>query len=97
MGGQTQREKNKALVLEAFDTFFDKRGYARAETYWSPKSVRHSAHIERGRERLFKLIKARRRPCSTNPDRSLPTAISSWYMGASAASAQRQILTTKVL
>jgi predicted SnoaL-like aldol condensation-catalyzing enzyme len=33
---QTQQETNKALVLEAFDTLFNKRDYAAAERYWSP-------------------------------------------------------------
>ena len=27
---------NKALVLEAFDTLFNKRDYAAAERFWSP-------------------------------------------------------------
>jgi hypothetical protein len=31
---QSHIEKNKALVLEAFDTLFNKRDYARAERYW---------------------------------------------------------------
>jgi hypothetical protein len=30
-------EKNKALVLEAFDTLFNQRDYVAAERYWSPK------------------------------------------------------------
>src|SRR6266511_2793477 len=54
---QSQTEKNKALVLEAFDTLFNQRNYARAERYWSPNYIQHSAHIEPGREGLFKLIR----------------------------------------
>jgi hypothetical protein len=27
---------NKALVIEAFDTLFNKRDYAGAERFWSP-------------------------------------------------------------
>jgi predicted SnoaL-like aldol condensation-catalyzing enzyme len=50
--------KNKALVLEAFDTLFNKRDYGSAERYWSPDYIQHSAHIEPGREGLFKLIKS---------------------------------------
>jgi predicted SnoaL-like aldol condensation-catalyzing enzyme len=50
--------KNKALVLEAFDTLFNKRDYAAAERFWSPDYTQHSAHIEPGREGLFKLIKS---------------------------------------
>jgi len=53
----TKQEKNKALVLEAFDTLFNKRDYAAAEKYWSPNYIQHSAHIEPGRDGLFKLIR----------------------------------------
>jgi predicted SnoaL-like aldol condensation-catalyzing enzyme len=55
---QTIQEKNKALVLEAFDTLFNKRDYKAAEQYWSPDYSQHSAHIEPGREGLFNLIKS---------------------------------------
>lgn len=54
---ETLQERNKALVLEAFDTLFNKRDYAAAERYWSPGYIQHSAHIEPGREGLFNLIK----------------------------------------
>jgi predicted SnoaL-like aldol condensation-catalyzing enzyme len=54
---RTKEEKNKALVLEAFDTLFNKRDYAAAERYWSPHYIQHSAHIGPGREGLFNLIK----------------------------------------
>jgi predicted SnoaL-like aldol condensation-catalyzing enzyme len=55
---QTIQEKNKALVLEAFDTLFNKRDYAAAERYWSPNYIQHSDHIAPGREGLFDLIKS---------------------------------------
>jgi predicted SnoaL-like aldol condensation-catalyzing enzyme len=55
---QSRESKNKALVLEAFDTLFNKRDYAAAERFWSPNYIQHSAHIEPGREGLFNLIKA---------------------------------------
>jgi predicted SnoaL-like aldol condensation-catalyzing enzyme len=54
---KTTPEQNKAIVLEAFDTLFNKRDYAAAERYWSPDYIQHSAHIEPGREGLFNLIK----------------------------------------
>jgi predicted SnoaL-like aldol condensation-catalyzing enzyme len=54
----TQEEKNKALVLEAFDILFNKRDYAAAERYWSSNYIQHSAHIAPGREGLFDLIKS---------------------------------------
>ena len=49
---------NKALVLQAFDTLFNKRDYAAAERFWSRDYIQHSAHIEPGREGLFDLIKS---------------------------------------
>jgi predicted SnoaL-like aldol condensation-catalyzing enzyme len=54
---ETIEEKNKALVLKAFDTLFNKRDYAAAEKYWSPNYIQHSAHIEPGRDGLFNLIR----------------------------------------
>ena len=51
-------EKNKKLVLEAFDTLFNKRDYAAAETYWSANYIQHSAHIPPGRDGLFNLIRS---------------------------------------
>lgn len=51
-------EKNKALVLEAFDTLFNLRDYVAAERYWSTEYIQHSAHIAPGREGLFNLIKS---------------------------------------
>jgi predicted SnoaL-like aldol condensation-catalyzing enzyme len=51
-------EKNKALVLEAFDTLFNQRDYIAAERYWSPKYIQHSAHIAPDREGLFNLVKS---------------------------------------
>ena len=55
---QTIQEKNKALVVEAFETLFNKRDYEAAERFWSPNYIQHSAHIEPGREGLFNLIKS---------------------------------------
>src|SRR5215831_5063322 len=51
-------EKNKELVLEAFDTLFNQHDYIAAEHYWSPKYIQHSAHIPPGREGLFNLVKS---------------------------------------
>ena len=49
---KTTAEQNKRLVLEAFDTLFNKRNYTAAEKFWSPHYIQHSAHIEPGREGL---------------------------------------------
>ena len=54
---QSTEAQNKAIVLEAFDTLFNKRDYRAAERFWSPNYVQHSAHIEPGRDGLFNLIK----------------------------------------
>src|SRR5947208_13995714 len=54
---QSVQARNKAVVLEAFDTLFNRREYAKAERYWSPDYIQHSAHIAPGREGLFNLIK----------------------------------------
>lgn len=53
----TLQERNRALVLEAFETLFNKRDYKAAERYWSPNYIQHSAHIEPGREGLFNLVR----------------------------------------
>jgi predicted SnoaL-like aldol condensation-catalyzing enzyme len=54
----TSEAQNKAFVLEAFDTLFNKRDYGAAERFWSPAYIQHSAHIAPGREGLFELVKA---------------------------------------
>lgn len=55
---EVTEDKNKAIVLEAFDTLFNKRDYEKAEKYWSADYIQHSAHIEPGREGLFSLIRS---------------------------------------
>jgi predicted SnoaL-like aldol condensation-catalyzing enzyme len=54
---QTVQERNKALVLEAFDALFNRRDYAAAERFWAPGYIQHSAHIAPGREGLFTLVR----------------------------------------
>ena len=55
---ESKEARNKALVLKAFDTLFNKRDYAAAEPLWSPHYIQHSAHIAPGRQGLFNLIKS---------------------------------------
>ena len=55
---KTTEEANKSLVLEAFDTLFNKRDYRAAERYWSPNYIQHSAHIAPGRDGLFNLVRS---------------------------------------
>jgi predicted SnoaL-like aldol condensation-catalyzing enzyme len=49
--------RNVQTVLSAFDTLFNKRDYASAERFWSPRYIQHSAHIPPGRDGLFDLVK----------------------------------------
>ena len=53
----TLSNKNRSLVLEAFDTLFNQRNYEKAAAYWSPGYIQHSAYIAPGREGLFELAK----------------------------------------
>jgi predicted SnoaL-like aldol condensation-catalyzing enzyme len=55
---KTIEEANKALVLEAFETLFNRRDYRASERFWSPNYIQHSAHIPPGRDGLFNLIKS---------------------------------------
>ena len=55
---KTTAVQNKALVLEAFDTLFNKRDYKAAERYWSSNYIQHSAHIAPGRDGLFNLVRS---------------------------------------
>ena len=55
---ESMEQRNKARVLEAFNTLFNKRDYEAASKYWSPNYIQHSAHIEPGRDGLFNLVKA---------------------------------------
>jgi predicted SnoaL-like aldol condensation-catalyzing enzyme len=49
---------NKKIVLDAFDTLFNKRDYSAAERFWSVDYVQHSAHIAPGRDGVFSLTKS---------------------------------------
>ena len=53
-----KESQNKALVLKAFETLFNKRDYAAAELFWSAEYIQHSAHIEPGRDGLFNLVRS---------------------------------------
>jgi predicted SnoaL-like aldol condensation-catalyzing enzyme len=51
-------DRQVRIVLNAFDALFNKRDYASAERFWSPRYIQHSAHIPPGREGLFDLVKS---------------------------------------
>ena len=70
------QQKNKDVVLKAFDTLFNKRDYATAEIFRSEKYIQHSAHIEPGRDGLFNLVKSIPATLKYEPGSSLPRATS---------------------
>jgi predicted SnoaL-like aldol condensation-catalyzing enzyme len=78
---------NKALVLEAFDTLFNKRDYAAAERFWSDRYIQHSAHIAPGRDGLFNLIRALPDGFTYENHLILRKVITSSRMGASPVTA----------
>ena len=55
---ESTSQRNKALVLEAFETLFNKKDFVAAEKFWSPKYIQHSAHVASGRDGLFGLVKS---------------------------------------
>ena len=75
---QLQEQQNKQLVLQAFDTLFNKRDYTAAEAFWSPSYIQHSAHIAPGREGLFHLV--RNTPPTLRYEHGLILAEGGWVM-----------------
>ena len=57
MGVKSSAE-TKAFVLQAFDTLFNRRDYAKAAEFWSEGYLQHSAHIAPGRDGLFNLVRS---------------------------------------
>ena len=85
---QTIEEKNKAFVLEAFDTLFNKRDYKAAERFWSPNYIQHSAHVPPGRDGLFTLVKGA--PAGSRYDNGLVLANGDYVMLHGRFSGRRQ-------
>jgi predicted SnoaL-like aldol condensation-catalyzing enzyme len=54
--GHFTPDQNKAIVLEAFDTLFNRKDVAAAEAFWSPDYIQHSALVPAGRAGLFSTI-----------------------------------------
>ena len=55
---QSTEEKNQKFVLDALETLFNKRDYAKALDMWTSHYIQHGAHIPPGREGLFGLVEA---------------------------------------
>lgn len=54
---QFSPSENKAIVIEAFETLFNRRDTEKAKRFWSPDYVQHSALVPDGRDGLFSTIK----------------------------------------
>ena len=54
---QALEERNKTLVLTAFEALFNQRDYEKAASLWSPDYIQHSAHIPPGRDGLFEVVR----------------------------------------
>ena len=48
--------QNKAIVIEAFETLFNRRDLEAAKLFWSPDYIQHSALVPAGRDGLFGVI-----------------------------------------
>jgi predicted SnoaL-like aldol condensation-catalyzing enzyme len=53
---QFSPSQNKAIVIEAFDTLFNRHDTQKAERFWSPDYIQHSALVPAGRDGLFSTI-----------------------------------------
>ena len=49
--------QNKEIVIEAFETLFNRRDTEQAKRFWSPDYIQHSAVVPAGRDGLFSTIK----------------------------------------
>ena len=55
----TQQEKNKQLVLDAFEAAFNKKEPGAFERYWSTDYIQHSAKIGPGRDGIINVVASR--------------------------------------
>ena len=46
---ESQEQKNKFIVLEAFETLFNQRDYGKAANFWSLKYIHQCSHSARSR------------------------------------------------
>jgi hypothetical protein len=72
---KTVEEKNKATVLEAFDTLFNKRDYAAAEKLWSPHYIQQAPTLLPVVKACSISSRASRRGSAGSPVSSWPKAI----------------------
>jgi predicted SnoaL-like aldol condensation-catalyzing enzyme len=53
---QFSPSQNRAIVIEAFDTLFNRRDTQKAKRFWSPDYIQHSALVPAGRDGPFSTI-----------------------------------------
>jgi predicted SnoaL-like aldol condensation-catalyzing enzyme len=51
-------EQNKKIVLEAFESLFNRKDLESAKRFWSTDYIQHNPLIPDGREGLFKFVSA---------------------------------------
>ena len=56
---ESTAQRNKAFVLEAFETLLNRKDFVAAEKFWSPNYIQHSAHIPPGRDGALRSGKER--------------------------------------
>src|SRR6266700_5798192 len=83
-------DRRVETVLNAFDTLFNKRDYASAERFWSPRYIQHSAHIPPAATDSLAWSGPCPRRCATRTTLRRQLVISSFSMGGSAVTACRR-------
>jgi len=86
----SSEDRNVQIVLKAFDTLFNKRDYAAAERFWSPRYIQHSAHIPPGREGSSTWSSPCPRRCATRTTSQRRPVTSSFSTGGSAVTVCRR-------
>ena len=95
--GKTTPEQNKAIVLKAFDTLFNRHNYEEAADFWSTNYLQHSAHIPPGRDGLFGLVRSLPGPCATRTAPLWPKATTSSSRAASAIGTPTALITVDIV
>lgn len=82
-------EQNKAIVLEAFDTLFNRRDFEGARRFWAKDYIQHNPLIPDGREALFDYVGSL--PGSTRFEYQLSVAEGDLVMTSDAMRASKKI------
>jgi predicted SnoaL-like aldol condensation-catalyzing enzyme len=71
-------EQNKKIVLEAFDTLFNRKNIEAARDFWSLDYIQHNPLVADGREGLFEFVSAL--PATTRFESQLAIAEGDYVM-----------------